>query len=151
MTFLDNYKPDIYVGSTNDSVLGFISHKSKVLILINYLEKIIIYNGIVIKPQLSDVREELITRALDNPIDFYIGDTKTRSELADCFHKSHHLISSAYCNIIKRLVFEFIMQYHDNPTVTATSKKDNKTQLFELVTNLQKQLDEMKNLIDSME
>lgn len=147
---IHNYKPNIYIGHTTDEILDFINYTPDVIILTGGFNCSIIYNRNDICPQFSDLDENDINHIIRT----YTGSSSNGVSMkcnntSDVENKFQFFRNFAVQNIVNRLIIEFIMQYRDNPTISAT-KKDNKTELLEIINNMQNQIDELKRRIDDM-
>lgn len=128
--FLEEFKPDIYVVSRfSDDVLEFTAYKPEVVIY--YDNDVVIFNGEIIPPKLSDLDESQI-----NTIN------KKGTEYLEKYIKEPIYFRGVTKRIVKRLIIEYLSQYKSKTTPIT-----NKSDLRQLVSNLQNQLDELKRHI----
>lgn len=162
---LDNFKADIYISSVDDKMLQFLNHKPRNIILLNKRNWTITHNDNIIVPQFSDIDEKYIKSTLgrnywykNEYVTFTIEIIREQFDeviLSNSVVSSNSYVSSAFTNVVKRLVLEYIMQYRDNPTSSANptstnEHKKDKAELLETIDNLQSQINQLKEQIKSM-
>lgn len=140
---IDKYNPDIFISRVGDNNIDHIKSKPKIIILCDFINRYITFNGEKIQFQFNDLGDEFIRSVL-------IKENISIEQMKDRFDTTHYYTRIALDNIVKRLIIEFIMQYRDNPTLTAQPKKDNKVKLLEIIDGLQSQINELRNRISDM-
>lgn len=158
ITYVENFKPDIFVVWCNGSVniLEHLRHRPKIIIGVDGINKKITYNGEPILSQFNDLGKSNINRILENCSrgckeivngkQIIIGN---RSEFERLFYDEGFMYCAAFEGTIKRLILEYLTQYKDNPTINI-APKDDKADLLELVNNMQTQLNELRQRIANM-
>lgn len=174
INYIDSLNPDIYVDYIDDIKLNFTKSRPKIVILFDILNRRIIYNGNIIDVTFGDVDESIINAYVGREfiVNGYrkvyknIGEIETTFNLdippvCKYFSDNTHSVNNyfrdinpflkiAFINIAKRLALEYIMQYRDNPTLSVEHKKDNKSELLEIIDSLQLQINGLKEYIKNM-
>ena len=154
ITYVENFKPDIFIihGSGSVNVLEHLKHRPKIIIIQNACS--VICNGENIPLQFNDINETFINRIIVNyhkggQINGKYVVIENRSDCEKLFYSEGLFLCDAVNGCIKRLILEYLTQYKDNPTIKATPR-DEKAELLELVSTMRNQLNELEQRIKNM-